>query len=195
MVALIPRTDVVHLAMMLTAMALAYLLPFELLVLSYVVLGPLHYLTEISWLHDRAYFLPAKSIGLILAGFCALAFFLLSASWFGFVLWVAFLICAIAVARISFLQRAVLVVCAAALSVTLLTQATFLFVVGILLPSLVHVSVFTIVFMAIGAHRAGSKAQWLLLALSRDNRAHPRRAAGEAADQAPLARHRPVLFR
>src|SRR5208337_4813876 len=32
------------------------LVPFELLLLAYGILGPLHYLTEISWLHDRHYF-------------------------------------------------------------------------------------------------------------------------------------------
>jgi hypothetical protein len=33
---------------MLTALGLTYLVPFELLLLSYVVLGPAHYATEIS---------------------------------------------------------------------------------------------------------------------------------------------------
>src|SRR5437879_1378671 len=45
---------------MLLALGLTYLLPFELLLLSYVVLGPAHYATEISWLHDRKYFLPQR---------------------------------------------------------------------------------------------------------------------------------------
>ncbi len=53
--------------LLLGALALAYLLPFELLVLSYTVLGPAHYLTEISWLHDRKYFLPHRGIALLLA--------------------------------------------------------------------------------------------------------------------------------
>src|SRR4051812_17287958 len=35
---------------------LAHLLPFELVLFSYAFLGPAHYLTEISWLHDRKYF-------------------------------------------------------------------------------------------------------------------------------------------
>lgn len=45
------RADTVHLGLMLGALALAYVLPFELLLLSYAVLGPAHYFTEISWLH------------------------------------------------------------------------------------------------------------------------------------------------
>jgi hypothetical protein len=35
-------------------------LPFETFLLAYAFLGPLHYLTEISWLHDRQYFTKGK---------------------------------------------------------------------------------------------------------------------------------------
>ena len=41
-------TDAAHLGLMLAALALTYLVPFELLLLAYVVLGPAHYATEIS---------------------------------------------------------------------------------------------------------------------------------------------------
>jgi len=34
----------------------AWVRPFELFLFAYGVLGPLHYLTEISWLHDRRWF-------------------------------------------------------------------------------------------------------------------------------------------
>jgi hypothetical protein len=30
--------------------------PFHVFLAAYAILGPLHYLTEISWLHDRGYF-------------------------------------------------------------------------------------------------------------------------------------------
>jgi hypothetical protein len=66
--------DVVHLGLMLAALAITYLVPFELLLLSYVVLGPAHYFTEISWLHDRKYFLPPyRSIPLGLVVVAAVA--------------------------------------------------------------------------------------------------------------------------
>jgi hypothetical protein len=60
-------TDVAHLCLMLLGVGLTYLVPFELLLLSYVILGPAHYFTEISWLHDRKYFLPHRSVPLGLA--------------------------------------------------------------------------------------------------------------------------------
>ena len=55
-------TDAIHLGLMFAALGITYLVPFELLLLSYVVLGPAHYFTEISWLHDRKYFLPHRSV-------------------------------------------------------------------------------------------------------------------------------------
>src|SRR5438105_15288845 len=58
-----PTTDQVNylnLGLMIVSCVLAYIIPFELFLFSYAVLGPLHYLTEISWLHDRKYFVEAK---------------------------------------------------------------------------------------------------------------------------------------
>src|SRR5436189_280276 len=45
-------TDAAHLGLMLSALALTYLVPFEWLLLAYVVLGPAHYAPELSWLSD-----------------------------------------------------------------------------------------------------------------------------------------------
>lgn len=52
--------DRLNLALILASAVLAVRWPFETLLLAYAVLGPLHYLTEISWLHDRRYFLPRR---------------------------------------------------------------------------------------------------------------------------------------
>lgn len=46
----------VNLLLIPLSATLATLLPLHLLLFSYVVLGPLHYLTEISWLADRKFF-------------------------------------------------------------------------------------------------------------------------------------------
>ena len=59
--------DAAHLALTLLALTLAYVVPFELLLFAYVVLGPAHYATEISWLHDRKYFVPHHAVALALA--------------------------------------------------------------------------------------------------------------------------------
>jgi len=73
------QINYINIGLMLLSMVAAYLLPFEVFLLAYAFLGPLHYLTEISWLHDRQYFakgkydyIPLLLIGIILS-YAALA--------------------------------------------------------------------------------------------------------------------------
>ncbi len=49
-----------NIALMLISTILAFCLPFQLFIFSYAVLGPLHYLTEISWLDKRSFFTHKK---------------------------------------------------------------------------------------------------------------------------------------
>ena len=49
--------------LMVLSAGLAFILPFELFLFAYAVLGPLHYLTQISWLHDRGYHTKRKPGG------------------------------------------------------------------------------------------------------------------------------------
>jgi hypothetical protein len=158
-------TDAAHLGLMLAALALTYLVPFELLLLAYVVLGPAHYTTEISWLHDRKYFLPQRGIALALAGIAVVAAAIDNATWFGFVMWSAFVLCALITVATTAMQATLLFVAALALTALMLSHGASMAVLGILLPTLIHVSLFTLVFMALGAYRSGQKVQWLLIAL------------------------------
>lgn len=54
------EVNYLNIGLMVISCVLAYLIPFQLFLFAYAVLGPLHYLTEISWLHDRKYFVEAK---------------------------------------------------------------------------------------------------------------------------------------
>ena len=157
-------TDVAHFALMLSALVLTYLVPFELLLLSYVLLGPAHYATEISWLHDRKYFLPQRGIAVGLAILALIAAAINNASWFGFVMWAAFVTSALLATATTAMQSALLSLLAIAATAALLTNGMSIAVLGILLPTLIHVSLFTLVFMALGACRSGAKVQWLLVA-------------------------------
>jgi hypothetical protein len=149
-------TDLAHLVLMLAALGLAYAVPFELLLLSYVVLGPAHYATEISWLHDRSFFLPQRGVAAGLAALAVLAAFIDNASWFGIVMWGAFVICIA-------MQSIVLLLAAIALTLAMAVGGGSIAVLGVLLPTLVHVSLFTLVFMTLGASRSGERIQWLLV--------------------------------
>jgi len=57
------QVNYLNIALMIVSCAFAYRFPFELFLFSYAVLGPLHYLTEISWLHERKYFTEVRHDG------------------------------------------------------------------------------------------------------------------------------------
>jgi hypothetical protein len=54
------KINYANIGLMLITAVLAYFYPFETFLLAYAYLGPLHYLTEISWLHDRNYYSKGK---------------------------------------------------------------------------------------------------------------------------------------
>jgi hypothetical protein len=54
------QINYLNIGLMALSALLAYFLPFETFLFAYAFLGPLHYLTEISWLHDRNYFSKGK---------------------------------------------------------------------------------------------------------------------------------------
>ncbi len=56
----------INIGLMLISLVAAYVLPFELFLFSYAVLGPLHYLTEISWLDKKNYFVKSKDDMIVL---------------------------------------------------------------------------------------------------------------------------------
>ncbi|MBI1329898.1 MAG: hypothetical protein GC166_08335 [Alphaproteobacteria bacterium] len=161
----IGRLDAAHLALMLGALTLSYVLPFELLLLSYAVLGPAHYLTEISWLHDRSYFLPHRNLALILVGIAIVALFTSHPGTYGALVWLALIGSVLASAPASRLQRfvaAVLALCATAL---LIASPEAFAITGTLLPTIIHVSLFTFIFMLSGAMKSRSPVQFALVAM------------------------------
>ena len=64
--------NILNAGLIVFSLLLACIIPFELFLFSYAVLGPLHYLTEINWLNDRNYFVKSKRYVIILVAFAAL---------------------------------------------------------------------------------------------------------------------------
>ena len=52
----VERIDYINIGLLVFSCLLAFVIPFELFLFAYAVMGPLHYLTEISWLHDKNYY-------------------------------------------------------------------------------------------------------------------------------------------
>lgn len=53
--------DTLNIFLIVIALLVAIKIPFELFLISYAILGPLHYLTEINWLNEQSFFIrPSK---------------------------------------------------------------------------------------------------------------------------------------
>lgn len=53
--------DKLNIFLMLLSAVIAFFIPFELFLFVYAFLGPLHYLTEINWLHQKGYYTTSKN--------------------------------------------------------------------------------------------------------------------------------------
>ncbi|HEV7232330.1 MAG TPA: hypothetical protein VGO45_13430 [Bacteroidia bacterium] len=69
------KINYLNIGLMLVSALVAFYLPFDLFLFVYAVLGPAHYLTEISWLHERRYFTKGKRDYIVLAILAVLLFF------------------------------------------------------------------------------------------------------------------------
>lgn len=133
----------------------SFFIPFELFLFSYAVLGPLHYLTEIGWLHKKNYFTKGKYDFLYLTGACILLVY-----WnysppknFGLtadIIFFSLLVCVAFVFIKDWLYRFV-VIALSLVTVGIVNNASSYFVwVAIFLPTIIHVFVFTWAFMLFG---------------------------------------------
>lgn len=151
---------------MLVSCVVAFFIPFELFLFSYGVLGPLHYLTEIGWLHKKSYFTKGKYDFLFLSGICVALFYytfypskdhLLVADLIAF----AFFISITFVFVKDWLYRIVLSVLIL-LTVSVLNNFDNYFIwIGIFLPTIIHVFIFTWLFMLYGVLKEKSFSGFL----------------------------------
>ena len=182
------KINFLNIGLMLITAVFAFFLPFETFLLAYAFLGPLHYLTEISWLHDRQYFTKGKYdfVPLLLIGvalsyaafakdfdfnidfykeFVALNLFdkllvlaLFSSLLFAFVKNLVVKI--IAILFIFIFMSGWLAPENSAEN----SKSTTIFALTSLLPTLIHVYLFTGLFMLFGALKSRSKTGLLSVA-------------------------------
>lgn len=153
----------VNIWLMLASAALACMLPFEVFLASYAILGPLHYLTQISWLRDRGWFTTGRWdwIPLALMGFFALdAVYMRWIGWDGgpFVALMVGIVAAFVrqpAAKLATLAGAV----ALAIRMDHWEPGLALFVV--LLPTVIHVFVFTGLFILAGSIKSRSRTGYV----------------------------------
>jgi len=181
--------DWINIGLMLISAAAAFVLPFEVFLFSYAVLGPLHYLTEISWLHERKYFTTGArdAVVLVLLGVLLFCTSVILPMYFppaenapqqvkqtysqqlnqagATIIYLAFM-AALAMTAFRTLGSKVLFMLAAGLFLMSLikVQVWVLFFI-VFLPTLIHVYVFTATFMLLGALKSRSVPGLLAFAL------------------------------
>jgi len=160
------RVNYLNIALMAASAVAAFILPFEVFLVSYAVLGPLHYLTEISWLHDRAYFLKGKRDSLPLVLLCAAMLLLSIAHWPAaqknetttMLNYLAFAGAAVLLATRKSIARVIAFALIAGLFLVVRQSELLLIFFGVFLPTIVHVFIFTGAFIVLGALRGRSKS-------------------------------------
>ena len=164
------QVNYVNIGLMLVSCVLAFILPFELFLFSYAILGPLHYVTEIGWLHKKNYFTKGKYDFVALTFLCVLVFY------FSFIqpaktntqipniITFGVLVAAVFVFVKDNLYRAVLCVLAfIGLATSSMGDRYFVWI-GVFLPTIIHVFVFTWAFMLYGVLKNKSFSGYLSVA-------------------------------
>lgn len=179
--------DIVNFFLIWITLGLALAWPFELFLFSYIVLGPLHYLTEINWLDKQHYFLRKQDKRMFVLTMTALVFLLTvslvvteSSNWqwirpfhdamltsttgpvsyFLHWSWTLLLVAFVAAAACLFTERwnlrLFIVGFCLLSSFFFYAVPTVAILFGVFLPTIVHVFLFTILFMIYGTLKARS---------------------------------------
>lgn len=171
--------DLLNTGLILVSFLFAYWLPFELFLFAYAVLGPLHYLTEINWIRDKNYFVANKLwiyliiVGAFLVSLPSLVYVFVPQEYKGTEL-VKLIVTALPAYFNACLFLAILAAVAftvfknkryqyIALAIGVVLAALFHYlpvyhlIVGALLPTVIHVFFFTIMFMWYGNLKTKSR--------------------------------------
>jgi len=157
------QLNYLNIGLMLVAAVAAWWRPFELFLFAYAFLGPLHYLTEISWLHDRKYFTRGRWDYLVLASL-AVVIAVIDTGWLpgvpmhlrAAVTYIAFGSALVFVLAQKTGTRLAWFLFLVATSFYAMRLAAFDSIFSIMLPTIVHVFIFTGMFILVGALRERS---------------------------------------
>lgn len=155
------QLNLLNIGLILISTIVAFIIPFELFLFSYAVLGPLHYLTEISWLHKRNYFIKGKYdyIWLVILGIFSTLGYLKFSSMMkigSIAPYVAFM-SALVFYLIKHPYLKAMAILLIVFSSSMFDNSTFYMIFFLVfLPTLIHVFFFTGTFMLHGAIKSKS---------------------------------------
>lgn len=152
-----------NIVLMIASLIVASYVPLETFIFAYAFLGPLHYLTEISWLHDRKYFsFEARE----LLWLCVPASLIIVASGLGRSPW-SFQFSVVLMATMllasaglgltaSKKKRLIIALVGLLMGVLALWNRELSIFLAVFVPTLVHVYLFTGLFIIYGALKGRS---------------------------------------
>lgn len=163
------QINYVNIFLILFSFTVAYIIPFELFLFAYAVLGPLHYLTEISWLHNKNYFIKKKWDVVLLVIACVVLSSGLFINSKTFQFFAPILICcsfAYALFILLFenfvIKLAMVVLTGVLVLATNIGKAPWFYVTfAVFLPTIVHIFVFTGAFMLSGTMKTNALSGYI----------------------------------
>ncbi len=154
----VQQINYLNIGLMIVAAVSAFFKPFETFLFAYAFFGPLHYLTEISWLHDKNYYTKGKFDYLFLLAVGVFITLLnlrllknVPEGTVTFVTFLSFMAALVFVITNKLAYRALFIVLSVVISLLLARFAIFESIFGAFLPTLIHVFVFTGLFILVGA--------------------------------------------
>lgn len=178
------KIEGLNVLLILTSLFLALLLPFELFLFSYAVLGPLHYLTEINWLNKNNYFINKRKYVWVLMFFTFLISFIVLFRYFKFdsdfarnLKYYSKLLINVLIATSFFFSIGLVLfkdnkkivrslIVALFLGLLFLKFVPFSFlIIGVFLPTIIHVYFFTLLFMILGTLKSRSSVGLIAIVL------------------------------
>ena len=176
--------DNLNIVLILFSLVLAYILPFGLFLFSYAVLGPLHYLTEINWLKEKNYFVKERKwiwVFVVITLLISIPVimhipflsdinnhpifkkFSLAINGLTDVFLLAALFFAIGLVYLKKWQHLFIYLIASIVVAKLITKYVLFsyILVGLFLPTIIHVYIFTLLFMIMGSLTTKNTAGWI----------------------------------
>lgn len=162
------KTNTIHhlnTILILVSCLISYVIPFELFLFSYGILGPLHYLTEIGWLHKKQYFTKGKYDFIFLIITCLILVYwnynppeIKHHGWVADIILLSLLVSIGLVFIKDWLYRFILFFISL-IFISVANNSSYYFTwIAIFLPTIIHVFVFTWLFMIYGVLKEKSWA-------------------------------------
>lgn len=174
----VKQIDLLNIFLILISGALAYLFPLELFIFAFAILGPLHYLTEINWLTKEGFYIEWNKIIWALVGVVVSLTLVLPKLYFTFdgsadsipgqillfvnkwsntLIFFAIIGALIATVVKSNFYRIPLILFAIIIAFNSNGTEDYSLILGLYVPTVIHVYFFTLLFMLYGARKNKSR--------------------------------------